>query len=468
MDTTDPGSDFFLTILLTSSPDIFSIVSSITGLILLLICVGLVSAVETAIFSMSPKDLEQLKLENENEAAKTLLNLRSHTKRLLALLLILITLINIGIALVFEHIIEICLPYDAFNGLASWLQIVFGLTTISVDSISHFLNFLIAVVGSTLVILLFGEVTPKIYGQLNSRQLSLNMALPLKFVDIIMAPLTYLLVGMSSRVEKKLLERKIVGSSTSKQDLDRAIDLAVSDELGSEKQVDMLKGIIKFNDVSIRQIMRPRTEIFALDFDDSFKEIVELVKTNGYSRMPVYRGDLDHLSGILYAKDLIPLLNEKDEYEWQSLMRSNLFYVPEHRKIHDLLHDFQVKKVHMAIVVDEYGGTNGLVTLEDIMEQVVGEIQDEFDDLHDLNYTIIDRHNYIFEGNTLINDMCRVLGMDTNTFDNSRGSADSIAGLVLELTSEMPKRDQEVSLNKVKFKIIQVNKRRIEKIKVTF
>jgi len=213
--------------------------------------------------------------------------------------------------------------------------------------------------------------------------------------------------------------------------------------------------------------MKPRTDICALDFDENFNETIKNVQQYGYSRMPVYRGDLDHLTGILYAKDLVPYLDESDHYEWQSLIRNNLFYVPENRKINDLLHDFQSKKVHMAIVVDEYGGTSGLVTLEDIMEQIVGEIQDEFDDLHDLNYTMLDQNNYIFEGKTLINDMCRVLGMDTNSFNNVRGSADSIAGLVLEHTSEMPKRDQEIQIQGIKFKIVQVDKRRIEKIKIT-
>jgi len=214
--------------------------------------------------------------------------------------------------------------------------------------------------------------------------------------------------------------------------------------------------------------MRPRTEIFAVDFNLGFNDLIQQVRKNGYSRMPVYQEDLDHMTGILYAKDLIPVLHNKDDFEWQVLIRSNLFYVPENRKIHDLLHDFQLKKVHMAIVVDEYGGTSGLVTLEDIMEQIVGEIQDEFDDLHDLNYTILDKHNYIFEGKTLINDMCRVLGLDIYSFDSVRGSADSIAGLILEKTNEMPKPEQEVQILNLQFKIMQVNKRRIEKIKVTF
>lgn len=467
MDSADPYSEQFLTIFLSSNTIGLGVISSIIILVLLIFSIGLISAFEVAIFSLTPSDMEELRDDEENEAAKILVYLRSHTKKLLALLLILITVLNIGIALVFEHLLDIVLPEYAYHGVAQWLLNTFGSLTMTVDQISHFLNFLIAVVGSTFIILLFGEVTPKIYGQLNNRQLSMSLAVPLRFLDVIFSPLTYILVGMSSRVEKKLLERRIVGSLSSKQDLDKAIDLAVSDELGSEKQVDMLKGIIKFNDVYIKQIMRPRTEIFALNFDQNFKETANQVRSNGYSRMPVYREDLDHMTGILYAKDLIPNLNQLDNFEWQSLIRNNLYYVPENRKIHDLLHDFQVKKVHMAIVVDEYGGTSGLVTLEDIMEQIVGEIQDEFDDLHDLNYTILDKNNYIFDGKTLINDMCRVLGLDIYSFDSIRGSADSIAGLILEKTSEMPKHEQEINIQNLKFKILQVNKRRIEKVKVT-
>ncbi len=467
MESADPYSVLTLFLLIDPNPTGLGVISSIIVLCLLIFGVGLVSAFEVAIFSLTPTDLEELRDDEDNESANTLVYLRSHTKKLLALLLIIITIINVGIALVFEHLLDLVLPETAYHGFAQWMIDSFGLINFTIDSISHFLNFLVAVVGSTFVILLFGEVTPKIYGQLNHRKLSMSFALPLRFLDVIFTPLTFVLVSMSSRVEKKLLERKIVGSGSSKEDLDKAIDLAVSDEIGSEKQVDMLKGIIKFNDVYIKQVMRPRTEVFALDFDQEFKEIVRQVKNNGYSRMPVYREDLDHMTGILYAKDLIPVLQEKSDFEWQSLIRDNIYYVPENRKIHDLLHDFQIKKVHMAIVVDEYGGTSGLVTLEDIMEQIVGEIQDEFDDLHDLNYTIIDKHNYIFDGKTLINDMCRVLGLDISSFENARGGADSIAGLILEKTSEMPKHDQEISILNIKFKILQVNKRRIEKVKVT-
>ncbi len=467
MESADPYSGLLLSIPLNTSLEGSSIAISIFILVLLIVSVGLISAFEIAIFSLTPNDVESLKEDEQNESASILLHLRSHTKRLLALLLILITLLNIGIALVFENLLEGILPKDTYLGTALWIQNVFNIENTSIDSITEIINFLVAIVGSTFVILVFGEVTPKIYGQLNNKKLSLTLAIPLRFIDIIFSPITLLLVGMSHRVEKKLLERRIVGSSSSKQDLDKAIDLAVSDELGSEKQVDMLKGIIKFNDVSIKQIMRPRTEICALDFDDTFEEVLKFVKANGYSRLPVYRGDIDHMTGMLFAKDLIPLLDEQNNYEWQALIRNNLFYVPENRKIHDLLSDFQSRKVHMAIVVDEYGGTSGLVTLEDIMEQVVGEIQDEFDDLHDLNYTMLDKYNYIFDGRTLINDMCRVIGLDTNAFDSQRGSADSIAGLVLEQTSEMPKRDQEVIIKNIKFRIIQVDKRRIEKIKIT-
>ena len=213
--------------------------------------------------------------------------------------------------------------------------------------------------------------------------------------------------------------------------------------------------------------MTSRTEVCGIDLKAPFEEVLQIVKENGYSRFPIYIEDFDKITGILYAKDLISHLDKGNEFEWQNLIRSNLLYVPETRKIHDLLNDFQVKKLHMSIVVDEYGGTSGIVTLEDIMEEIVGEISGEFDDDGDLNFTRLDANNYVFEGKTLINDMCRVVGVDLSDMDLHRGSADSIAGLILEHTGEMPKKDQELSILNIKLKVLSVSKKRIEKIQIT-
>jgi len=427
---------------------------------------GMFSGSEVAYMSLSPSDLDDLEEEN-SEVSNLVLRFRSHSKGFIALILVCNTFVNILIALLLENLLSRNIPPESYLAFSEWILSSFGLSGIDPSQLSTFINFLIAVLGATFIIILFGEIMPKIYSQVNNVRFAKSVVYPLRFLDFIFYPLTYPLVGLSTLVERRLLEKRLGVSSTAREDLDAAIDLAVSDGMDSAGQVEMLKGIIKFNDVSVSQVMTTRTSVCGIEITSSFEEVIRIVKVNSYSRFPVFMDDFDKISGILYAKDLLGHLQEKPDFEWQSLIRSNLLYVPETRKIHDLLNDFQVKKLHMAIVVDEYGGTSGIVTLEDIMEEIVGEIKDEFDDQFDLNYTRLDSHNFIFDGKTLINDMCRVLGKDISEMDDVRGAADSIAGLILEQTGEMPKRDQEVHIQNLKFKVISVNKRRIEKIQVT-
>jgi len=416
--------------------------------------------------SLSPANLESLE-EEDSDAAKRVIQMRHKVKQFIALILVCNTFVNIGIALLLEHLLSRYVPATSYDGISNWIISQFGLVSIVPDQINHVFNFIIAVIGATSIIIFFGEIMPKIYSQIHNMRFAKTMSLPLKLFEFIVYPFTYPLVALSTRVEKHLLERKLGTSSTAREDLDAAIDLAVSDGMNSSNQVEMLKGIIKFNDVSVSQVMTSRTEVCGIDLKATFEEVIQIVKENGYSRLPIYIEDFDKITGILYAKDLIGHLDKGNEFEWQNLIRSNLLYVPETRKIHDLLNDFQVKKLHMAIVVDEYGGTSGIVTLEDIMEEIVGEISDEFDDHGDLNFTRLDANNYVFEGKTLINDMCRVVGVDLSDMDLHRGSADSIAGLILEHTGEMPKKDQELSILNIKLKVLSVSKKRIEKIQIT-
>ncbi len=436
------------------------------GLIFLLLCSGIFSGTEIAMFSLSHEDMDQIN-ELETPSSKALIYLKHHTKKLLALILICNTFVNIGIALILERLLAAWLPLEKTTAWAENLITVFNLQSSNYQNLGELIYFSIAVVGATTLILFFGEVMPKIYGRLNPRQLSLSLALPMRTLDIFFSPLTKIMVGMTNRVEKKLLEKKVGLQATSKEDLDTAIDLAVSRDINSEKQVDILKGIIKFNDVSTKQVMTPRTQVFGLDFNSHYFDVLKQVRDSGFSRLPVYNEDFDQITGILYAKDLIGHLDEPPEYEWQSLIRTNTLYVPESRKINDTLNDFREKHVHMAFVVDEYGGTNGIVTLEDIMEEIVGEIKDEFDEQHELNFIKIDPSTYLFDGKTLINDMCRVLGVDIYKFDDARGNADSIAGMLLEQYGEMPRKDQEIEIEHIKFKVTSVTKRRIEQIKVS-
>ncbi|MBK9271047.1 MAG: gliding motility-associated protein GldE [Saprospiraceae bacterium] len=440
------------------------------GLILLFICLiilsGLFSGSEVAFMSLSPADLENLK-EEESESSRRVIRLRHRVKNFLALILICNTFVNIGIALLLEHLLSRYIPPESYEGISQWIISQFGMVQVESKSINGIFNFIIAVIGATSIIIFFGEIMPKIYSQIHNIRFAKNMSLPLRILEFFCFPFSYPLVLLSTKVEKHLLERKMGISSTAKEDLDAAIDLAVSDGINNSNQVEMLKGIIKFNDVSVSQIMTSRTAVCGLEITSSFEEVIKTVKENGYSRFPIYVEDFDKITGILYAKDLIAHLDKGNEFEWQSLIRTSLLYVPETRKIHDLLNDFQVKKMHLAIVVDEYGGTSGIVTLEDIMEEIVGEISDEFDDLADLNYTRLDADNYVFEGKTLINDMCRVVGIDLSDMDLHRGSADSIAGLILEHTGEIPKKDQEITLLNIKLKVLSVSKKRIEKIQIT-
>lgn len=464
----DPDlTDSFLTSFYLNIP--MFVASDIGGIILLLVllfCSGLFSGSEIAMFSLTPSDIDEIR-EEENPASRSLIYFKDHPKTLLALLLICNTFVNIGIAILVENFLSQYFPIEKYNAWAETIIHFLNLDPSYASNISTFFSFLIAVIGATGLILLFGEVTPKIYAQLNSRKLAMFVALPLRFLNFIMTPLTYIMVMMTNKVEKRLLEKKVGLQATTKEDLDAAIDLAVSHEIESERQVGMLKGIIKFNDVSAKQVMTSRTEIYSVEFDFNFDEVLDVVRESGFSRLPVANSNFDQVTGILYIKDLVAHIQDGKDFEWQTLIRTNLHYVPESRKINDLLNDLQEKHVHMAFVVDEYGGISGLVTLEDIMEEIVGEIKDEFDDQHELNFTKLDSNNYLFDGKTLINDMCRVLGIDIFLFDEVRGSADSIAGLLLQKNHEMPKKDQELIIEGFKFKVVSLSKKRIEQIKVT-
>ena len=435
-------------------------------LIILLFCSGIFSGSEVALFSLDHTDIDDLR-DDHSPSSNSIVFFIDHPRRLLALLLICNTFVNIAIAVVVERLLG---KYASKEMFLSWAYSITNTLQISwptPEGLGHVMYFFVAVVGATGLILLFGEVTPKIYGQLNSRKFAHWVSLPLRALDIVLRPLTYILELFTVKAERKFLERKMYGQNTSKEELDAAIDIAVSHDYESGKQADILKGIIKFNDVSASQIMTARTQMCCIDIEEPFDQIIQLVKEYGFSRYPVYKDNMDSVHGILYAKDLIKYLSEQKDFDWQQLIRKNLHYVPESRKINDILNDLQEKRLHMAFVVDEFGGISGLVTLEDIMEEIVGEIKDEFDDQHELNFSRLDHNNYLFDGKTLINDMCRVLGLDLFLFDELRGNSDSIAGLLLEQHGEMPKKDSVLRMAGHDFTVVSVSKKRIEQIKVT-
>jgi len=278
--------------------------------------------------------------------------------------------------------------------------------------------------------------------------------------------LSRLLVSFSNSIERRLVSNNLF--VTSKEDLDKAIELTVNAEEGvqSGQEADILKGIVKFSDHQVKQIMKSRIDVVAIEIEENYSSLMTLVKNSGYSRIPVFEEDFDSIKGILYVKDLLGHTQEENDFKWQELIRDQVLYVPESKKIDELLKEFQSKRMHIAIIVDEYGGSAGIVTLEDIMEEVVGDIRDEFDEDQEVDYIQIGKDNYIFEGKTLLNDVCRIIGEDTSIFDEEKGEADSLAGLILEITGVIPKQEKEITVGKTLLKVISVNKRRIEKINV--
>jgi len=273
-----------------------------------------------------------------------------------------------------------------------------------------------------------------------------------------------ILVNWSNKIESRVDKHRGTVKSRLKDDIDKAIDLTVSKEENAEEEADILKGILKFSDVLVKQVMTSRMDLVSIESETTFQEMLRVVKDSGFSRIPVFKEDLDNIEGILYVKDLLGHTNEEADFGWQKFIRKEMLYIPESKKINELLKEFQTMRLHMAIVVDEYGGTSGIVTLEDIMEEIIGDIRDEFDEERDIEYLKIDENNYIFEGKTLLNDVCRVIGEDLNVFDEIKGESDSLAGLFLEVTGRFPKVDGELDLDPYKLKIVSMTNKRIEKI----
>ncbi len=432
----------------------------IFALMILLVCSALVSGSEVAFFSLTPNDLHDLH-QDKNPTADRLIELKEKPRKLLATILISNNFINIAIVILSDFLLKRMLPENTFKGFS---EMAIQYIPLELEKMMSLSNFLVTVAGVTFLLVLFGEVAPKIYASINNRKFALMMTGPMGILSSVYSPLSNLMVRFGNNLEDRF---KGSQSNTSKEEMDKAIDLTVSKEQDAEEEADILKGIIKFGDISVKQIMKPRGDVVAVDTDISFNDVLQTIKDSGYSRIPVYQDDFDNVIGILYVKDLITHLQQGKDYEWQTHIRTNLLYVPELKKIGDLLKEFQLKHLHMGIVVDEFGGSAGIVTLEDIMEEVIGEIKDEFDEDEEIDYVKIDELNYIFEGKTLINDVCRIVGEDVEVFETARGESDSLAGLVLENLGYIPKKDKEFVLDRFKLKVMSVNKRRIEKIKFT-
>jgi len=415
------------------------------SLIILLVCSALISGAEVALFSLSKSDLEPE--ENTPSKALEIINaLLRRPKKLLATILVANNFINIGIVLLFASLSELL-----FKGINSELDLVFFKIN---------LVFFIEVIIITFLILMFGEILPKIYANRNNLKFSKFMARPLKILDVLFAPISMPMRRVTLMIHKGLGKQK---SNLNVDYLSQALELTSEEDTTKEEQ-KILKGIVSFGNTDTKQVMRPRIDIFALESSLKFEAIIPEIVAHGYSRIPVYENSIDSVSGILYAKDLLPHLQKK-EFDWYSLLRAPLF-VPENKKLDDLMVEFQEKKIHLAIVVDEYGGTSGVVSLEDIIEEIVGDISDEFDD-DDLIYSKIDENNYVFDGKTALKDFYRIIKLeDESIFENYKGEAETIAGFVLEISKSFPKIRSKIKFNSYTFVVEGIDNKRIKQLKV--
>ena len=415
-------------------PD-FKVVIGILVIIILLIGSALMSASEVAFFSLGPEDLENLKI-NRDKKSKTVLKLYSNPEKLLSTVLVANNTVNIAIVL-----------------LAAFISLrMFDFSS------EPILGFIINVVIITFLLLFFGEVMPKVYASRNHIKMALFMAYPLTLLEKVFKPVTSLLIFSSSFMKKRTGTRR---SNISMDDLSDALELTSEDFTEDEK---ILKGIVNFGNINVSAIMCSRTDVTAIDIKYGFDKIVPIIINSGFSRIPVYSGSFDSVKGILYAKDVLPYTNNPGSFKWQALLRPP-YFVPETKKINDLLKEFQTKKIHMAVVIDEYGGTSGIVTLEDILEEIVGEITDESDE-DQLLFRKLDEKTYIFEAKILLNDFCKVLNINEELFEEVRGESETLAGLILELTGEIPQKDQVIKYGDFIFRIESADRRRIKQIRV--
>ncbi|MDB2571137.1 gliding motility-associated protein GldE [Polaribacter sp.] len=410
------------------------------ALIILLISSALISGTEVAFFSLSQVDIDDLSSKNEKD---TVVKLLQKPKKLLATILITNNFINILIVLLFASLGEQLLEDFDYS--------IFGIKV----------RFLIEVVLVTFLILLFGEVLPKVYASRKAVRFASFMSKPVQVLNTLLTPLSYPLINLTNIVERSLGSKSNIFSV---ETLSQALELTSKGATTKDEQ-KILEGIVSFGNTETVQIMKPRIDIFALSDDETYEAVLEKILKNGYSRNPVYHENIDTIIGVLYAKDLLAHLN-KETFKWQRLLRDPLF-VPENKKLDDLLAEFQEKKNHLAIVVDEYGGTSGLVTLEDVIEEIVGDINDEFDE-DDLSYSKIDEDNYIFEGKTTIKDFCKVLGNEDETFfEEEKGESETLAGFILEISGKFPKRGEKINFKKYTFTIEALDNKRIKQVKTT-
>jgi gliding motility-associated protein GldE len=431
----------------TAQLDVMSLLAIISFFVLLL-CSALISGTEVAFFSLSKTDI--IKISDETKGQNPVVLLLQNPSKLLATILITNNFINILLVLIFASLGEVFLKDQNLS-----------LTILGFILPSSLVKFSIEVLLVTFFILLFGEVLPKVYASRRALKFCNLMSRPLQFLTFFLTPLSFPLINLTNVIEKKLGSKN---SNFSVEILSKALELT-SEGSTTKEEKKILEGIVSFGNTETVQIMKPRIDIFALSHDETYDDVLTKILKHGYSRNPVYKNSIDNIIGVLYAKDLLGFLDNKD-FNWQELLREP-FFVPENKKLDDLLVEFRERKNHLAIVVDEYGGTSGIVTLEDVIEEIVGEINDEFD-TDDLSYSKIDANNYIFDGKITIKDFCKVLEEpNEEKFEEYKGESETIAGFILEISGKFPKIGEKINFDRYVFTIEALDRKRIKQLKVT-
>ncbi len=429
----DPSSYFLLLDILR--PFDLGVIAPLLILLFLLLGSALISGSEVAFFSLRSADLDELQ---EGPVLQRLTDLLDHPKTLLATILIGNNFINVGIVILSSFIT---------NQMMDFSQ-------------NETLGFLFQIVVITFLLLLFGEVLPKVYASRSSLKFATFMSRPMMVMRQICRPLSVVLVRSTSFIEKRLRSN---ADNLSVDDLTQALELTTDDDTTEDEQ-KILKGIVKFGNTNVKQIMKPRTDVVAVDVSWDYEKVLTMIVDSGYSRIPVYEENFDQIKGTLYIKDLLPHVEESPTFNWIDLVRDS-FFVPENKKIDDLLKEFQEKKIHLAVVVDEFGGTSGIITLEDVIEEIVGDISDEFDD-EELVYSKLDEKTYVFEGKIHLTDFVKVVHSEIEVFEKARGEADTLAGFLLEVAGKFPEKDEEIIFENYVFKVESQDGRRIQRVRV--
>ncbi|CAL1520905.1 hypothetical protein MMC2321_04695 [Chitinophaga sp. MM2321] len=408
-------------------------------LFVLLLLTFIVAGAEVAFFSLNYKDLNVLKTR-QNASGKLITKLLEKPKSLLA------SLQTAGILLMIAFIM-------ITNYLVTQME---DLQTLPVVS------FVVRIALICLVLLFFGQILPRVWAAQNNIRFATYFAWLVSLIHATLEPVSDFFVGISGSIEAKLFHR---GSGpVNYQEIDEAIEMSV-DPTASQEEKNILKGILKFGNITVKQIMRGRLDVNGMEYDSSFEDVIKRVADLHYSRLPVYKGNLDSIVGVIHTKDLLPHLQKGNTFDWHEVMRQP-FFVHGHKLIEDLLAEFQSRRMHFAVVVDEFGGTSGIVTLEDIMEEVIGDIKDEFDE-EEFNYNKLDNFTYVFEGKTMLNDVCRIINISPDTFETVKGESDSLGGLILELAGKFPEENSVINYNNYDFTVLEVTKMRIQKVQVT-